>query len=152
VKVLGMTEFQRARNIMAYMPLRHEVDTRAVLVKLLALKKKLFLPAVNREREEIAIFQVKNLTRDLTPGSYGILEPRPGRCVPGRPSDLDLVLVPGLGFDRKGGRLGHGKGYFDKFLRKVKRAKKIGIAFKEQILEKIPLEKHDQRVDRVITD
>lgn len=137
---------------MAYMPLRHEVDTRAVLVKLLALKKKLFLPAVNREREEIAIFQVKNLTRDLTPGSYGILEPRPGRCVPGRPSDLDLVLVPGLGFDRKGGRLGHGKGYFDKFLRKVKRAKKIGIAFKEQILEKIPLEKHDQRVDRVITD
>ncbi len=137
---------------MAYMPLRHEVDTRAVLVQLLSLKKNLFLPAVNRKRGEIRIFRVKNLKRDLAPGSYGILEPRPGRCVLGRPSDLDLVLVPGLGFDRKGGRLGHGKGYFDKFLRKVKRAEKIGIAFREQILEKIPLEKHDQRVNRVITD
>ena len=146
-----MAEFRRARNIMAYMPLRHEVDTRALLMKLLALKKNLFLPAVDRKRGEIAVFQVKNLKRDLVPGSYGILEPR-ARCVSGRPSDLDLVLVPGLGFDRQGGRLGHGKGYFDKFLRKVKRAKKIGIAFKEQILKKIPLEKNDQRMDRVITD
>lgn len=152
MKVAGLAEFRKARTIMAYMPLRYEVDTRALLVKLLGLKKKLFLPAVNRKRGVIAVFQVKNLKRDLVPGSYGILEPRPGRCAPGRASELDLVLVPGLGFDRQGGRLGHGKGYFDKFLRKAKRAKKIGIAFREQILEKIPLEKHDQRVDCVITD
>ncbi len=145
-------EFRRARNIMAYMALPHEVDTRRILQKALRLKKNVFLPALSRARREIRIFQITDLKRDLAPGNYGILEPRAARCAAGRPSALDLVLVPGLGFDRRGARLGHGKGYFDKFLKKVKRAKKIGIAFREQVLEKIPLERHDQRVERVITD
>lgn len=151
-KLMKLKEVRSAKNIMAYMPLPSEVDTRPVLMKLLALRKNIFLPALNSQRREIRIFRVRNLTRDLAPGSYGILEPRSALCVPGRPSDLDLVLIPGVGFDRQGGRLGHGKGYFDKFLKKVKHAEKIGIAFREQILKKVPLEKHDQRVDRVITD
>ena len=151
-KLMRTAGFQKARNIMAYMPLPREVDTRPVLAKLLAMGKNIFLPALDRAKGEIRIFRVTNLRRDLMPGNYGILEPRPARCAAGRPSGLDLILVPGVGFDKKGGRLGHGKGYFDKFLRKAKRAEKIGLAFREQLLKKVPLEKHDQRVDRVITD
>ena len=144
-------DFRRARNVMGYMALPYEVDMRPVLKRLMVLKKNVFLRAVNSGRGQIRIFPVTHLKRDLARGSYGILEPRPGKCPAGRPSQMDLVLVPGIGFDRKGGRLGHGKGYFDKFLKKVKRARRIGLAFREQILEKVPCEKHDQRVHRVIT-
>ena len=144
--------FRQSKNIMAYASLPHEADTRDLLQKALVFKKNIFLPAVSRNGGALRIFRVTHLKRDLAPGSYGVLEPRAGKCRAGRASELELIIVPGLGFDRSGGRLGHGKGYFDKFLKKAKRAKKIGIAFREQLLEKVPREKHDQCVDRVITD
>lgn len=90
-------------------------------------------------------------TKELTPGSYGILEPPfdPERI--GQPEDLDLVIVPGIGFDLKGGRLGRGEGYFDRFLGEVAKAYKIGLAFECQIVEKIPRGLEDICINEVLT-
>ena len=88
--------------------------------------------------------------KELKPGAFGILEPAfdPKRL--GRPEDLGLAVVPGLGFDRRGGRLGRGEGYFDRFLAEAKKAYKVGLAFEFQIVDEVPREAKDVSVDEVI--
>ena len=144
--------FKKAKAVMIYMALPEEVQTRELIFTALAMKKKVYLPQVNPKTKTITAYRVMNLKKDLQEGSYGILEPKPAKGRRGNPALLDLVVVPGLGFDRKGRRLGRGEGYFDRFLKKAKRAKKIGLAFRGQIVKKVPVDSHDVCVDRVITD
>lgn len=137
---------------MTYVALSDEVDTRELILKALALRKNVYAPRVLRKRKEIGIFQIRHPLKELRGGTYGIQEPGVANRSQGDPARLDLVIVPGLGFDRRGARLGRGGGYFDRFLLKAKRARKIGLAFREQMVRKIPTGCHDVRVDRVITD
>jgi 5-formyltetrahydrofolate cyclo-ligase len=65
---------------------------------------------------------------------------------------MDLIIVPGVAFDRKGGRLGRGAGYYDRLLRKARSVPKIGLCFREQLVRKVPMKKHDMSVDKIITD
>ena len=100
--------------------------------------------------------QLKNYDQKLSAGSFGILEPKPElRRLPIHqfsPEDLDAVLVPGLAFDRTGGRLGRGKGYYDRFFQKLpKKTLLIGLAFDEQVVERVPLEPHDRKIDLLVT-
>ena len=67
------------------------------------------------------------------------------------PSQIDLIIVPGAGFDRLGNRLGLGGGFYDRFLQKTPRALKIALAFQFQIVDKIPVESHDQKIDAIVT-
>lgn len=113
--------------------------------------KKVFVPRIDPGLKRMRMVQIENL-ESLKPGRYGILEPAPGSGRPGDPGDLDLAVVPGMAFDREGGRLGRGKGYFDRFLQEAGRAYKIGLAFKFQLVEKVPCEAHDVRVDEVLTE
>lgn len=137
---------------MTYVALSDEVDTRELILKALALRKNVYAPRIFKKRKEIGIFQIRHPRKDLRKGTYGIQEPGALSFHQGNPARLDLVIVPGLGFDRRGGRLGRGGGYFDRFLLKTNRARKIGLAFREQMVRKIPIGSHDIRVDRVITD
>ena len=68
----------------------------------------------------------------------------------GKPEELELVIVPGLGFDREGGRIGRGEGYFDRFLAEAKRAYKIGLAFECQMVERVPCESSDVILDEIL--
>ena len=147
-----MPSFQTSQNIMTYAALPGEVQTGPLIRKMLAMKKNVFLPRIHSARRPMSIFQIYHPSRDLRKGRYGILQPRPLKTRKGNPKNLDLVLVPGVGFDRKGSRLGRGAGYFDRFLKKAKRSKKIALAFREQVLGKIPHGPHDVLMDRVITD
>ena len=97
------------------------------------------------------MFQIKNPLKDLKPGRFGIPEPKAKRARAGNPKNLDLVVVPGLGFDRRKGRLGRGEGYFDRFLKKTGKTRRIGLAFQEQIVDFIPMQAHDVRVHQIIT-
>ena len=81
--------------------------------------------------------------------SYGILEPV--KIIEKSPNKIDLIIVPGIGFDKRGNRLGHGKGYYDKLLRKLKTIK-IGLAFELQIVDQIPTDENDVPVDLIITE
>ena len=88
---------------------------------------------------------------ELRVGSYGILEPRIEKIRKTNVEDLELIIVPGIAFDKNGNRLGHGKGYYDRILGKTN-ATKIGLAFEFQIVGKIPTNENDKPVDIIITE
>ena len=137
---------------MIYVSKAGEVETHGLIRKALKLKKEVFAPKI-QPGNGLKIYAVRNFSKDLKRGAYGILEPKAVKSRLGKPEELDLVVIPGLGFDKTGRRLGRGGGYFDRFLEKVKKAKKIckiGLAFKEQMRYRIPYHQHDVHMDRVI--
>jgi len=153
-KMLALPQFARARTVMTYLDIGSEVRTRAYLPELWQLGKRVVVPYCMAR--EIRLFQVKKMD-ELSPGTWQILEPKPewlsrmDRRVDA--SELDLIVVPGVAFDRCGGRLGLGKGYYDRFLLHVRPdALKIAPAFECQLVDKIPVLPHDVRVDMVITE
>lgn len=149
-KILKNSDFIQAQSVMIYGALASEVQTRSLIQKALRQNKKVYMPRVNIKRKTISLWRVCNMNKDLKKGAYGIAEPRTRKR--GNPNRMDLILVPGIGFDRRGHRLGRGLGFFDRFLKRARRAKKIGLAYREQIVPSIPIDSHDIKLDKVITD
>lgn len=149
-KVLKNSAFIQAQNVMIYGALSSEVQTRGLIQKALQRHKKVYMPRVNVQRQTISLWRVCSPKKDLKKGAYGIAEPCTRQR--GNPGQMDLILVPGIGFDRHGHRLGRGLGFFDRFLKRARRAKKIGLAYREQIVTAIPRDSHDIQLDKVITD
>ncbi len=102
--------------------------------------------------KRLQLSEVRNPATELAPGAFGVREPvrKAFRPVPAR--ELDLVLVPGLAFDRFGHRLGHGHGYFDRFLARIpKETPTVGLAFGFQVLDRLPTTSHDFAVQTILT-
>lgn len=98
----------------------------------------------------LAFHVAVDMQRDLKPGAYGILEPSDGSPTV-EADEIDLFICPGLGFDLQGGRLGRGKGFYDRILAKARPdAVKLGACFNHQLLENIPMEDHDIPMDGVM--
>lgn len=142
-------QFLKAHTLLTYVAFGSEVQTRPFLEEALRLKKKVYAPHLEAKENRMTIVELRNL-EELNPGVHGILEPPSDSRRVGKAEELDLVIVPGLGFDRRGGRLGRGGGYFDRFLREAKSAYKIGLAFECQVVERIPREENDVLVDEVL--
>jgi 5-formyltetrahydrofolate cyclo-ligase len=146
----------RARVIMSYVSFASEVDTEAINRAVLSRGKMLFLPKVEKDKKEISIYEVTDLARDLVPGPWGIKEPDPCCCPLADTSKLDLVLVPGVAFDRTGGRIGYGKGFYDRFLASLQvrglKPKTVGLAFFLQVVAKVDWQPHDFRLEAVLTE
>jgi 5-formyltetrahydrofolate cyclo-ligase len=153
-KILALPQFASARTVMTYLDIGGEVRTRRYMPELWRLGKKVVVPyCVARE---IRLFHLKNMD-ELSPGTWQILEPKPEwrkraeRQV--EAAELDLIVVPGMAFDRCGGRLGLCKGYYDRFLPHIRPdALKIAPAFECQLVDKVPVLPHDVRVDMVVTE
>ena len=145
--------FITARRISVYVSFRSEVRTVSLIKELIAAEKKtVYLPRVVPPRKELAMVRIKDSTKDLAPGIWGILEPL-GDLPPLKNSrDLDLVIVPGLAFDKTGNRLGYGGGYYDRFLKKLEKVPKIGLAYSFQMINRLPTSRTDIKMDYVITD
>lgn len=136
--------FQKARTVLVYWSMDDEVYTHDFIRKW-AGEKILLLPCVKGDELEIFYYEGEE---GMRPGEcFGIMEPTGMRCE--ALEDVELILVPGIAFDRAGNRLGRGKGYYDKILKKTP-AWKIGICFDFQVLEKVPCEIHDVKMDEVI--
>ena len=154
IQLLALPEMKTCFSIMAYVDFGKEVRTVPLIFELLNQGKCVVVPYC--ENGEIQLFRIKNL-KELAPGYFGILEPKielrqlsDRRVVP---KDLHLILVPGVAFDPQGGRLGRGKGYYDRFLKKTpERILKIGLAFDLQMFDTIPMSENDQYVDIVATE
>jgi 5-formyltetrahydrofolate cyclo-ligase len=151
---MALPEYAAARTVMFYVDARSEVRTRHMLPDALRSAKRIVVPyCVNNELE---LFLLSHMD-ELMVGMYKILEPRPGlRDLPERrvgPGDLDLVMVPGVAFDKTGGRMGHGFGYYDKLLQNVRRdASLVALAFECQLFPEIPTQAHDIFMDKIITE
>lgn len=141
--------FKKSRNILFFMPIHGEPNTTALIKNALKLKKNVYLPKVDKSKNWLHIHQMKSLS-ELQPGAYKIMEPH--HTAPKiDPKKIDLALVPGIVFDESCARIGFGKGYYDRLLKKTK-CKKIALAYEFQIVKNIPCLKHDVRIDEIITE
>lgn len=147
VAVLALPEVESAQVVGAYVSVHSEVDTRALLAKLLDAQRRVAVPVVTPP-ETMQLAELASLD-DLAPGAHAIPEPRPPRVFL---DEVDVLLVPGLLFTTDGHRLGNGGGYFDRLLRRMPRAFRVGLAFDDQVVERLPREAHDEVMDVVVTD
>lgn len=132
----------------SFSPLSTEIDLYP-FNHFLAQQKCLALPKC--EKETLCYYRVINLEQDLEKTKEGLFEPNPLRCAKVHPLELSLVLVPALSFDSKGTRLGHGGGFFDRFLNKNPRIQTLGLIFKVQMSKKdLPKEPHDHVIKKVL--
>lgn len=146
-KLMELPEFQTAQKILVHLSKGEEVVTHFMVQRWLQTEKTLFVPKV---KDDHFIACRLDHWEDLEFGAYGVLEPSEVIEI-GHPSEIDLILVPGLAFTPSGVRLGMGKGYYDRFLKHTK-ATKIGLAYEEQIVNELPKESHDVDMDIIITD
>lgn len=151
---MGLPEYAAAGTVMFYIDVRDEVRTRHALPAALAGGKRIVIPfCVDGELE---LFHLESMD-ELSIGMYKILEPREElREVAAkrvRPEELDLIMVPGVAFDKQGGRTGHGKGYYDKLLQHARRdCPLVALAFECQMFPEIPVQEHDIYMDKVVTE
>jgi len=153
-RFMDLPEYEKAGTVMFYVDVRDEVRTRQALPEALASGKRIVVPYCLDG--ELELFWLENMD-ELELGMYRILEPKVElRDVAAKrltPTNLDLVMVPGVAFDRKGGRTGHGKGYYDKLLQHARKdAPLIALSFECQLFEEIPAESHDIFMDKVVTE
>ena len=149
-KLFEMDIFKEAYTILFYVSYGKEVNTHNMIKESILNGKKIFVPIVDKRNKKLLITELKNW-KDLTPGSYNILEPKRKNKNSVSLESIDLIIVPGIGFDRNGNRIGHGCGYYDRLLRDSS-VSIIGFVFQTQLLDKISVEKHDIQVDVIITE
>ncbi|BBL78785.1 5-formyltetrahydrofolate cyclo-ligase [Rubrobacter xylanophilus] len=152
-RVRGLEEYRAAGVVLAYAGVGSELDTAGFLRGVIGSGRRLVLPRVNREERRLELYEVEDPGRDLVPGVWGIPEPDPERTRRVGFEEVEFVLVPGVAFDRRGGRLGHGAGYYDRLLGGARSLPPlVGAAFEVQIVECVPMEPHDVFVDLVVTE
>ena len=147
--LFGLLEVHSARTVLLFYSFGTEVATGGMAERALRAGKRLLLPYL----EEEGVMEAAEVLpgEPLEPSGYGPREP--GRRVAVDPADVDVVVAPGLAFDGKGNRLGYGGGYYDRYLvRMGHRAVRVGVAFSLQLVDRIPVEPGDERVDIVVTN
>jgi 5-formyltetrahydrofolate cyclo-ligase len=138
-------DYTSAKRIMFYASKGNEVNTHNLIKE--AFKNKIVaVPKVNGEK--LLVCEIMGF-KELKPRNFSVLEPN--SCKPLKPEELDLVIVPGVVFDKNCHRIGYGKGFYDGLLKSVK-CKKIGLAYNFQIVEKIKTDEWDERLDKIISD
>ena len=138
-------------SVMLYLNMRSEVETTGLLEGLLNSGKQVGAPVVDTEQLELVPRQIQNLKTELVRHPYGMLEPN-ATC-PIFPTEyLQLIVVPGIAFDRNGYRLGYGKGFYDRFLTKCPHAVMIGLAYKIQLVEDTFPQEWDVPVQHIFTE
>jgi 5-formyltetrahydrofolate cyclo-ligase len=153
LKLTRLTVFRRARLVCCYVALPYEVQTWQMIEDMLAQGKRVAVPCVIARKRDLEIFEIRDPATDLAPGSYGVMEPLALARHPVALGAIDLVLVPGIGFDARAHRLGHGQGYYDRFLSRLPASvPTIGLGFDFQILNRLPTAAHDHAVCRVLTN
>lgn len=138
--------FSQAQTILLYSALPDEVQTQSLLDELTEAGKTVLLPKVVSS-EDMELHRYTGAS-SLQSGAYGIMEPVGTRFTDY--AAIDVAVVPGMAFDAQGHRLGRGKGYYDRFLAKLPGVYKIGLCFSWQMVDEVPSDEHDIRMDEVI--
>jgi 5-formyltetrahydrofolate cyclo-ligase len=149
--LVSTEQFQRASTIMMFLSLPHEVDTAEAILQAWQLGKAVAVPKISWQQRHMIAVEINSLETGLLTSSSGLRNPVAGVPVPF--GDIDLVVAPGLGFDKKGNRLGRGGSYYDRFFANEKlKAARCGFGFAEQLVELIPAAEHDEPVEILVTD
>jgi 5-formyltetrahydrofolate cyclo-ligase len=140
------SQIKSYKNVLSFSNMENELPT-GELNLLLAKENRLFLPKV--QGPDLLIYRVTDPLTQLEKHPFGFYEPKVTLCEQVSPDLLHAILVPGVAFDNNCNRLGHGKGYYDRFLKQVNHCKTIGMAFSDQLHDPIPMADHDMPVNCV---
>jgi 5-formyltetrahydrofolate cyclo-ligase len=145
--------YKKAKVIAVYYPLRGEVDILEMIRKDIAGKRFCF-PVMELAEKRLRFFEVNNLDADFVQGPFGVREPDTEKTKAVDIGEIDMVIVPGIAFDRQHNRLGRGVGFYDRFLETLTHSTaKIGIAFEFQLLDDLPIHlQHDRKVDLIVSE
>ena len=149
-RLLSHQAFQGAQLVLAYSALKFEMDPRAAVERAWSLGKTVAMPRTVAATRELALHRYAE-GDVLEEGGFVIQEPLPS-APEVAPEAVDVVLIPGLGYDTRGQRLGFGQGYYDRLLPRLSRAVRIGLAYEVSLLAEVPNAAHDIPVDFVITE
>jgi 5-formyltetrahydrofolate cyclo-ligase len=155
-QLVALPGLRGAACVMLYASYASEVRTQDLVGWALEQGKDVVLPRVRREPKGLLLYKVTAPKEQLQPGPRGIPEPMPQCCERADIEEIGFVVAPGVAFDERGVRLGQGGGYYDRFLARLRRRchhpPVAGAAFELQIVERVPAEPHDARVDMIVTD
>ena len=151
-KLFSQPAVNDAFVILSYYSAKNEVNTLEIIEKLIIMNKKVALPISKPDRTDLIVSLFSSIS-ELKPGGFGIMEPDPNKLCILQPEQIDIILVPGIAFDRMGNRIGYGKGYYDRFLSSLTHEHvKIGLCFDFQLYDELPCDYFDVPVDYVITE
>jgi 5-formyltetrahydrofolate cyclo-ligase len=153
-RLLQLPDYQQANVVLGYMNFGAEFDSSAWVKQVLADGKRLALPKVNRQTNQLDLYWVDDLASQLAVGLWGIPEPVIERCERlNSLNEVEFALLPGVAFTRRGARLGYGGGFYDKLLAQIEhRPTLVAAAFGLQVVEDIPQEATDVKVEWLITE
>ncbi len=150
-RVAATPEWAKASVVMLYLATPQEVDTSELALQAWQAGKTVVVPKVSWNQRRILPTEINSLGTEMTTSGQGIREPIAGNPMP--VDDIDLVLVPGLGFDRRGNRIGRGMGFYDRFLSQDGfLGLTCGVAFAEQVIDAVPMHEHDVPLGMLVTD
>ncbi len=152
-RLFDFANFLEAKIVLFYMHSNSEVQTEKMIRKAMEYEKGIVLPLIDKKEKQIVPLKIDDLGRDVGPGYRKIMEPNPQRCKAMPVEHIDLAIIPGIAFDERGGRIGHGTGFYDKFIPNLDlTTRKVALAFECQIVSQIPMEPHDRYIDIIITE
>lgn len=147
--IYGLKDYCKAKTILTYVSKDKEVDTIELITHSISLRKTVCAPLTKKSNNSLEIRKIEDL-KDLKVGNFNILEPNEHTKVI-NPKNIEILFIPGLAFGIGCERLGRGGGYFDRFLLDSN-GLKVGLAYEFQVFDSLPVQKHDIKMDMIITD
>lgn len=148
--------YKESQKIFIYISFDSEINTLSIINKAMKDGKKIYVPRTEYITKLMDAVEIKSLEDLVKEDRYGILEPSIEKPAID-PNELDLIVVPGVAFDRNGGRMGYGAGYYDRYFKKInndniKRITKLALSYDFQVLEEVPMDENDVRIDFILTE
>jgi 5-formyltetrahydrofolate cyclo-ligase len=152
-RLFEFANFLESKIALLYINGDNEVQTGNIIKRAYSYNKIVVLPAFDPKTFEMELMKVDKVAQELKPGPRGVPEPNATCCKIVPIDRIDIAIIPGIAFDEKGGRIGTGRGYYDRLIPKLAiTTRKVALTLEEQIVPQVPMESHDKHVDIIITD
>ena len=152
-RLFEFANFLESKITLLYVSGYNEVQTKNIIKRAYSYNKIVVLPAFDPKTFEMELMKVDKFAQKLKTGARGVPEPNAGRFKIVPIERIDIAIIPGIVFDEKGGRIGTGRGYYDRLIPKLAiTTRKVALTLEEQIIPQVPMESHDKHVDIIITD
>lgn len=152
-KLFLTEEYKKSKTVFIYMDFKNEVITTGLINQMLNENKHVVIPYTDTVNTVIIPVEIKDIKNDLKDSSFGYREPIAEKVKEVEIGKIDLIIVPGVVFDKRLNRIGFGKGYYDRILiRKREDTRAVAIAYEYQVFDEIPSEAHDIKMDMIITE
>ncbi|MGB5985036.1 MAG: 5-formyltetrahydrofolate cyclo-ligase [Desulfobacterales bacterium] len=152
-RLFEFANFLEAKIVLLYVDGPGEIQSQEIIQRSYEHGKIVVLPAFRPEKHTVLLWKVDQPAKDLIPGPRGVKEPNPKKCKKVPIKCIDIAIIPGIAFDEKGGRIGTGRGYYDRLMPRLPiTTRKVALTMEAQMVPQIPMESHDRYVDIVITE